>query len=51
MSEGEEKSGGGFRVPSILMIPVGLAVGWFVANWPGAVFGGVVGIFFWRVRA
>lgn len=42
---------GGFRIPSITMVPVGVAVGWFVANWPGAIFGGVIGIFLWRSRA
>jgi hypothetical protein len=51
MSDDGRQDGGGLRVPSIVMIPVGLAVGWFVANWPGAIFGGIVGIFLWRSRA
>jgi hypothetical protein len=51
MSDDGRQGGGGLRVPSIVMIPVGLAVGWFVANWPGAIFGGIVGIFLWRSRA
>ena len=42
---------GGFRIPAMFMVPVGLAVGWFVADWPGAVFGGVIGFFLWRSRA
>jgi hypothetical protein len=42
---------GGLRVPSYVMVPVGLAVGWFVASWPGAIFGGIVGVFLWRSRA
>ena len=40
-----------FRIPSLVMIPIGLAVGYFVAYWPGAIFGGVIGIFLWRSRA
>jgi hypothetical protein len=48
---GAKGSPGGMRIPSIVMVPVGLAVGWFVAGWPGAVFGGVVGILVWRSRA
>ncbi len=47
----ELKGDGGFRLPSIVMVPVGLVVGWFVADWPGAIFGGVIGIFLWRSRA
>jgi hypothetical protein len=47
----ELKGDDGFRVPSWVMIPVGLAVGYFVAFWPGAIFGGVIGIFLWRSRA
>lgn len=47
----ELKGDDGFRVPSIVMVPVGLAVGWFVANWPGAILGGILGIFLWRSRA
>ena len=47
----ELKGEGGFRVPSIVMVPVGIAVGWFVASWAGAIFGGVVGVFLWRSRA
>ena len=42
---------GGFRVPAIVMVPVGLVVGWFVASWPGAIFGGIIGVFLWRSRA
>lgn len=45
------KGGGGPRVPSWVMIPVGLAVGYFVASWAGAVLGGIIGIFLWRSRA
>ena len=41
---------GGVRIPPILMVPVGLAVGWLVANWMGAVFGGAIGVFLWRSR-
>lgn len=50
--KGEEQpeDSGGFRVPSILMVPVGLSVGWLVAGWLGAIFGGVIGIFLWRSR-
>ena len=47
----EEEGGGGIRVPSIVMVPVGLVVGWVVANWPGAIFGGLIGVFLWRSRA
>ena len=49
---GDETPGGrsGVRIPAFLMVPVGLAVGWMVADWPGAVFGGVIGIFLWRSR-
>ena len=47
----EDKGGGGFRVPSIVMVPVGLVVGLVVANWPGAIFGGLIGVFLWRSRA
>jgi len=42
---------GGFRIPSILMVPVGGAVGYLVAAWPGALFGGLIGVFLWRSRA
>ena len=45
------KGDGGFRVPSIVMVPVGVAVGWFVASWAGAIFGGILGFFLWRSRA
>jgi hypothetical protein len=50
---GDERPEGrsGFRIPPFLMVPVGLAVGWMVADWPGAIFGGVIGIFLWRSRA
>lgn len=47
----ELKGGGGPRVPSWVMVPVGLAVGYFVANWLGAILGGVIGVFLWRSRA
>lgn len=47
----ELKGGGGFRIPSVFMVPVGLAVGWFVASWAGAIFGGIIGVFLWRSRA
>ena len=52
--KGKERGGkgsGGPRVPAFLMVPVGLTVGWMVAGWPGAVFGGAIGIFLWRSRA
>ena len=45
------KKGGEFRIPSIVMIPVCAGVAWFIAGWPGAIFGGVIGIFLWRMRA
>jgi hypothetical protein len=45
------KGSGGIRVPSWVMLPVGAAVGYFVADWPGAIFGGVIGFFLWRSRA
>ena len=41
----------GVRVPPIVMVPVGLAVGWLTAGWAGAVFGGIVGVLLWRSRA
>jgi hypothetical protein len=47
----ELKGESDFRIPSIVMIPVGLAVGYFVAHWPGAIFGGIIGVFLWRSRA
>ena len=47
----EKTNASGFRIPSIFMVPVGLGVGWLVASWPGAVFGGVIGVFLWRSRA
>jgi len=50
-SPGGPKKAGQVRVPAIVMVPVGLTVGWFVANWAGAVFGGIVGVFLWRSRA
>jgi hypothetical protein len=48
-----ESSGesGGFRAPPVLMLPGGLGVGWMMANWIGAVLGGVIGYFLWRSRA
>jgi len=50
-SPGGGKKIGGVRVPAIAMVPVGLAVGWFVASWAGAIFGGIIGVFLWRSRA
>jgi hypothetical protein len=50
-TERRRGAGDGFRVPSLMMVPVGLAVGWFVASWPGAIFGGIIGVFLWRSRA
>lgn len=48
---GKKRPGsGGPRVPSVVIAPLCLAVGWFVAGWPGAVFGGIVGVFLWRSR-
>ncbi|MBT8395548.1 MAG: hypothetical protein HKO65_07100 [Gemmatimonadetes bacterium] len=47
----ESGNDGAFRVPPFVMLPVGLVVGWMVANWIGAVFGGVIGFFLWRSRA
>lgn len=47
----DRKGAGGVRVPAVTMLPVGLAVGYFVAGWLGAVFGGVLGFFLWRSRA
>jgi hypothetical protein len=41
---------GGIRMPPILMVLVGIAVGWMVAQWSGAVFGGILGMFLWRSR-
>ena len=49
--EGQTEDSGRFRIPPILMVPVGASVGWLVANWPGAIFGVVIGIFLWRSRA
>ena len=49
---GEEKKGsGGFRVPAIVMLPVGLGVGWLVGDVLGAILGGVIGFFLWRSRS
>ncbi len=49
--EGSKRQPGGPRVPSWVMIPVGLGVGWLVASWAGALFGGAIGVFLWRSRA
>ena len=51
--KGKDRKGdsGGFRVPAILMLPVGLTVGWLVGNVLGAILGGVIGFFLWRSRA
>jgi hypothetical protein len=54
MSRKEPEGNGGsdgFRVPPVAMLPVGLAVGFFVAGWLGAALGGVIGFFLWRSRA
>lgn len=45
------KTGEGLRVHPLVMIPVGLSVGWLVAGWAGAVLGGIIGVFLWRSRA
>ncbi len=47
----QDEESGGFRVPAWAMLPVGVGVGWFVASWLGAIFGGVIGFFLWRSRA
>ncbi len=47
----QDEESGGFRVPAWAMLPVGVGVGWLVANWLGAIFGGVIGFFLWRSRA
>lgn len=44
------KGPGGIRIPPVLMVPVGMAVGWMVATWSGALFGGIIGVFLWRSR-
>ena len=44
------RSPGGIRIPPILMVLVGIAVGWMVAQWSGAFFGGILGMFLWRSR-
>ena len=49
--QAEEKGGGGFRIPSIVMVPVGLVAGFVAAQWAGAIFGGIIGVFLWRSRA
>jgi len=41
---------GSLRVPAFVVLPLCLAVGWFVAEWAGAVFGGIVGVLLWRSR-
>lgn len=51
LGDGKTDKAGAFRIPPILMVPVGLAVGWMVADWPGAIFGGLIGVFLWRSRA
>jgi hypothetical protein len=50
-SDPGRKGSGGVRVPSWVMFPVGATVGYLVAGWPGAIFGGVIGFFLWRSRA
>jgi hypothetical protein len=47
----EPKRSPGFRVPPIVMVPLGLAVGWLMAGWGGALFGGVMGVLLWRSRS
>ena len=39
------------RFPAITVFFLGLLVGWFVANYWGALLGGVLGLFLWRSRA
>lgn len=46
-----KQGSGGFLVPPWVMLPVGAGVGYLVGNWPGAIFGGVIGFFLWRSRA
>ena len=50
-SDPGKKGSGGFMVPPWVMLPVGVGVGYLVANWLGAIFGGVIGFFLWRSRA
>jgi hypothetical protein len=49
---GKEASGenGGFRVPPVMMIPVGVVAGWLMGDWLGGILGGVIGVFLWRSR-
>jgi len=49
--QAEEKGRGGVRIPPIAMVPICSLVGWVAANWAGAIFGGIIGIFLWRSRA
>jgi hypothetical protein len=49
--DGYSKRQGGLRVPPASMLPVGMAVGWLMADWVGAILGGVIGFFLWRSRA
>lgn len=49
---GSHRPGGwGPRIPSVVMIPLGLVVGWIAGGWLGAAFGGAMGFFLWRSRA
>lgn len=40
-----------FRVPAIVVLPLGPLVGWIVADVPGAVIGLLVGFVAWRARS
>ena len=51
-NDGEDQDNtGGLRIPAILMVPVGLCVGWMVGDVLGAALGAVIGVFLWRSRA
>lgn len=39
------------RVPAISVFFLGTIAGWFMAQWPGAIVGGLIGFFAWRARA
>ncbi len=40
-----------FRVPGYFAMILGILVGWAVAQIPGAIMGGIVGLVAWRMRA
>ena len=40
-----------FRVPGIVVPVLGALVGWFIADLPGAVLGGIIGFFVWKTRS